>query len=175
MRKAVFLDRDGVVTRSVVRDGRPFAPTTLDDFEVLPGVLGSLTKLREAGFLNFVVTNQPDIATGKQSLSILAEMHDRLHSALDIDAIKVCTHVDADACQCRKPRAGMLFDLAREWRVDLKASWLVGDRWRDIEAGQAAGCRCCFIDYGYKERQPTLPFFLASSLPDATDLILRIE
>lgn len=173
MRRAVFLDRDGVITRSNVRGGRPYAPTTLDDFEVLPGVQIALQALRQAGYLNLVVTNQPDISTGKQSADVLATMHAQLLEELPIDAIRVCPHVDADGCACRKPSPGMLIDLAAEHNIDLTASWMVGDRWRDIAAGQTAGCRCCFIDYQYDERRPVEPYSLAQSLSDAVTVILE--
>jgi D-glycero-D-manno-heptose 1,7-bisphosphate phosphatase len=169
----VFLDRDGVITRSNVRDGRPYAPTTLDDFAVLPGVSQALQRLREAGYLNLVVTNQPDLSTGKQSVDVLDEMHTRLLGELAIDAIRVCEHVDAHGCDCRKPKPGMLVDLAKEWGVDLATSWMVGDRWRDIGAGQAAGCRCCFIECGYEEKRPDLPYIEVSSLAEAAEVILK--
>ena len=173
MRRAVFLDRDGVITRSNVRGGRPYAPTTLDDFEVLPGVSAALQKLRQAGYLNLVVTNQPDISTGKQSTDVLDAMHAHLLGELAIDAIRVCAHVDAHGCDCRKPKPGMLVDLAGEWGVDLATSWMVGDRWRDIGAGQAAGCRCCFIECGYEEKHPDPPYIAVGSLVEAAEVILK--
>lgn len=142
----MFLDRDGVINRSLVRDGKPFAPVKLDDLEILPGVADALLRLREAGFLNVVVTNQPDIATGKQTSDTLKEMHDHLMATLALDSIRVCPHVDADNCACRKPKAGLLIDAARELGIELGASFMVGDRWRDVAAGQIAGCKCLFVD-----------------------------
>ena len=171
-RRAVFLDRDGVINRSHVRDGRPFAPVSLDELEILPGVLQALQALRDAGFLNIVVTNQPDIATGKQSRETLDAMHSRLMDELPLDAIKVCAHVDTDGCSCRKPQPGLLLEVTRDFNIDLAASYLVGDRWRDIEAGQRTGCRCLFIDYGYAEKQPVKPYVAVKSLTEAADLIL---
>lgn len=161
------------MTRSLVRGGRPFAPTTVAEFEVLPGVPQALQRLRQAGFLNIVVTNQPDISTGKQSPDVLEEMHARLLGELAIDAIRVCTHVDADGCRCRKPKPGMLLDAAGEWEIDLGASWMVGDRWRDIGAGAAAGCRCCFIECGYEEKRPDPPYVQVDSLAQAVGFILQ--
>ena len=172
LRRAVFLDRDGVINRSLERDGRPYAPTSLADFEILPGVAESLLELRRCGYLNIVVTNQPDIKTGKQSPEVLQVMHERLLGGLALDAIQVCPHTDEDACPCRKPQPGMLFDAEQNFKIDLKASWMVGDRWRDIAAGQAAGCRCCFVDHGYTERQPEPPFHRVTSLPEAVALIV---
>ena len=132
---AIFLDRDGVINRSFVRAGKPFAPVSLDQLEILPGVAQALLKMREAGFLNIVVTNQPDIATGNLRHGVLDAMHSRLMNDLAIDSIRVCGHVDADNCACRKPRPGLLLDAARELDIDLAASYMVGDRWRDIAAG----------------------------------------
>jgi D-glycero-D-manno-heptose 1,7-bisphosphate phosphatase len=136
-------------------------------------VAESLLELRQHGFLNIVVTNQPDISTGAQSLDVLQEMHRRLLDSLAIDAIQMCVHTDEDHCSCRKPRPGMLQDAARNFEIDLEASWLIGDRWRDIAAGQAAGCQCLFIDYGYAERQPEPPFRIVASLPAAVPLIVE--
>ncbi len=173
MRRAVFLDRDGVLNRSMVRAGRPYAPTRLEEFEILPGVAECLLKLRGAGFVNIVVTNQPDLTTGKQSRDVLDAMHRRLCAELAIDAIRICEHIDADRCTCRKPLPGMILDAAQEWNVDLAESWMVGDRWRDIAAGQAAGCRCCFIDYGYDEKCPDPPYDKVHSLYQAVVVILQ--
>ena len=172
MRQAVFLDRDGVLNRSLIRDGRPFAPTRLEEFEILPGVPEALLRLRAAGFLNVVVTNQPDIATGKQQPEVLALMHSRLMSELAIDSIRVCGHVDADNCACRKPRPGLILDAARDLGIDLASSYLIGDRWRDIAAGQQAGCEAFFIDYAYAEKQPEKPYVAVKSLVDSVDRIL---
>ena len=172
LRRAVFLDRDGVINKSLIRNGRPYAPTALTDFEILPGVAGALLKLRRAGYLNIVVTNQPDIKTGKQSPEILQLMHERLAKELALDDIQCCPHTDEDQCTCRKPHPGMLLGAAERLQIDLSASWMIGDRWRDIAAGQAAGCHCCFIDHGYVERQPEPPFSRAASLPEAVDEIV---
>ena len=171
-RRAVFLDRDGVINRSIVVGGRPFAPVRPEELEILPGVAAALLELRKAGFLNIVVTNQPDIATGKQRPEALAEMHARLTSDLAIDDIRVCAHVDADNCACRKPKSGLLLDAAHEFNVNLAQSCLVGDRWRDIEAGQSAGCRCFFVDYGYDEKRPDMPFVAVKSLAEAAQIIV---
>ena len=174
LRRAVFLDRDGVINRSLIRDGRPYAPTVLADFEILPGVADALLKLHKAGYLNIVVTNQPDIKTGKQSVKVLQLMHERLLKELTLDDIQCCPHTDEDKCTCRKPHPGMLLDAAERLKIDLSASWMIGDRWRDIAAGQAAGCHCCFIDYGYVERQPEPPFSRAASLPEAVAEIIGL-
>ena len=173
MERAVFLDRDGVLNRSNLRNGRPCAPTSLEEFELLPGVTQAVGRLREAGFRLIVVSNQPDIATGKLSREILERMHERLRSWLPVDAIKVCCHVDENECACRKPKPGMLLEAAREWSIDLSRSFMVGDRWRDVSAGKAAGCRAIFVDYGYAETQVDQPDFVVASLLEAADIILE--
>lgn len=170
-RRAVFIDRDGVVNRGFVRNGKPYPPATLDEFEFLPGVETGLEGLRAAGFLIIVVTNQPDVATGVQRREIVEQMHDRIRQLLPVDDVRVCFHVDADECLCRKPRPGMLHDAATAWNVSLPDSFMVGDRWRDIEAGKAAGCSTVLIDYAYDERR-TEPDAVAATLMDASRLIL---
>jgi D-glycero-D-manno-heptose 1,7-bisphosphate phosphatase len=173
MRRAVFLDRDGVINRSLVRDGKPFAPVNAGEFEMLPGVADALRRLRQAGFLNIVVTNQPDISTGKQRQEDLDALHARLLTELDIDAIRVCSHVNHDGCTCRKPAPGLLLDAARDFGIDLGGSYMVGDRWRDVAAGQRAGCRnCFFIDYGYDEKRPEPPYIVVKSLENSVQYIL---
>jgi len=172
MRQAIFLDRDGVINRSFVRNGRPYAPTKLKDFEVLPNVAEALEELRRLGFLNIVVTNQPDLKSGIQSADSLEQMHRLLLDTLAIDAIEVCPHNDEDNCSCRKPRPGLILRAANRFDIDISESFMIGDRWRDVLAGQAAGCRCLFIDYGYSEKQPTQPFCRVESLPDAVSIIV---
>lgn len=167
------MDRDGVINQSVVRNGKPYPPDSLATMEILPGVRSALAALRAAGYLNIVVTNQPDVSTGKQTHDVLLSMHRMLGDCLAIDDFKVCTHVDADACHCRKPEPGMILEAATKWKIDLAASHMVGDRWRDIAAGQAAGCRCFFIDYSYSEKQPEMPFSRVTSLAEAAHLILN--
>lgn len=172
-RRAVFLDRDGVLNRAVVRDGKPYPPASLEELEILPGVAQALKELRAAGFLNIVVTNQPDVATGKQRREVVEAINARLSEELTLDAIKVCYHADADNCACRKPKPGMLLEAARELAVNLKESYLVGDRWRDVAAGNSAGCRVFFIDHGYKDKRPEKPYVSVQSLLDAVAFIRR--
>ena len=173
MRRAVFLDRDGVINRAVVRDGKPYAPTTIEEFELLPGVEHAIHALRNAGLLIIVTTNQPDVATGLQRQEIVEAMHDKLRAAKLSDDIKVCYHADADHCGCRKPQPGMLKEAARQWDIDLARSFMVGDRWRDVAAGKAVGCYTFFIDYGYRERLTDIPDAVIGSLEEATRLILQ--
>jgi D-glycero-D-manno-heptose 1,7-bisphosphate phosphatase len=167
VRAAVFLDRDGVINRAFVRAGKPYPPDTLEQFELLPGAAQAMRSLREAGFLVIVVTNQPDVATGKQSRDVVEAMHRQLRDAGLCDDILACFHTQADHCDCRKPRPGMLLEAARIWQIDLTASYMVGDRWRDVDAGNAAGCTSIFIDHGYTEPQPIHTERRAESLADA--------
>jgi D-sedoheptulose 7-phosphate isomerase len=173
-RRAVFLDRDGVINRAFVRDGKPFPPPTPQDLEVLPGVPEALHELKSHGYELLVVTNQPDVGRGKQSREALDAMHQGLRALLPLDDILVCCHTDKDECDCRKPMPGMLLEAARKHNIDLAASFMVGDRWRDIEAGYNAGCRTILIDYGYSERPPDRePDLRVSSLREAADWIIR--
>ena len=173
LNRAVFLDRDGVINRAVVRDGRSYPPATLAAFEILPGVKSSVRALRDAGYLVIVVTNQPDVATGVQDIRVVEAMHNLLRAEGLCDDIRVCYHTDADRCDCRKPKPGMLIQAARAWQIDLSASYMVGDRWRDVSAGKAAGCYTFFIDYKYREPLPDVPDAVVDSLEAASRKILR--
>jgi D-glycero-D-manno-heptose 1,7-bisphosphate phosphatase len=171
-RRAVFLDRDGVINRAVVRDGMPYPPGRAEDVEILPGVPEALSRLREAGFRLVVVTNQPDVARGTQRREVIDAMHASLAAALPLDEFRVCDHDDRDGCDCRKPMPGLLEAAARDAGLSLSASFMVGDRWRDVEAGRRAGCTTIFIDRDYAERRPERPDVTVASLPDAADWIL---
>lgn len=171
-RRAVFLDRDGVINRAVVRDGKPYPPVRVEDVDLLPGVADALRQLHEAGFRLVVVTNQPDVARGNQRREIVDAIHDRLGSVLPIDEFRVCPHDDGDGCVCRKPKPGLLVDAARAAGIDLSASFMVGDRWRDVEAGRRAGCTTIFIEHEYAERRPDEPDMIVRSLSEAADWIL---
>jgi D-glycero-D-manno-heptose 1,7-bisphosphate phosphatase len=140
-RAAVFLDRDGVLNRSVFRDGVASPPHTLGEFEFLPGVSRAVELLRGAGFVLVVVTNQPDIARGTQATSAVDALNDVVVRELGVDAVLVCPHDDADGCACRKPKPGLLFEAMERFEIVPERSFMVGDRWRDVAAGLAAGCR----------------------------------
>lgn len=173
MRPAVFLDRDGVLIRAIVRDGKPYPPASLTELEILPGVAEACTTLHKAGFLLIVVTNQPDVARGTQRQEVVEAMNQALRYHLPLDDIRACYHDDADHCSCRKPEPGVLLQAAQEWNIDLSASFMVGDRWKDIAAGRRAGCRTIFVDYHYAERRPYHPDHRVGSLLEAVDWILR--
>jgi D-glycero-D-manno-heptose 1,7-bisphosphate phosphatase len=173
MKRAVFLDRDGVINRAVPREGKPYPPASVAEFELLPGVAEACAQLKAAGFLLVVATNQPDVGRGTQRREAVEEMHAAMHAALPIDRVEVCYDRGQGApSEFRKPAPGMLLRAAHELGIDLAQSWMVGDRWRDIDCGAAAGCRTVFIDHGYDEvlRQP--PDFRAANLRDAAEIIL---
>ncbi len=172
MRRAVFLDRDGTVNRAEIRAGRSYPPATTEEFCLLPGADEAIASLRAGGYVVVVVTNQPDVATGVQTRFTVEAMHDRLRDLTAVDDIRVCYHVDADGCACRKPRPGMLLEAARAWGVDLRESWMVGDRWRDVEAGLAAGCRTVWIRTALDERAATGHHVEVDSLLEASRVIL---
>ncbi len=170
-RRAIFLDRDGVLNRVLIRNGRPFPPLSLAEVEIPPDVPIALSRLRTAGFLLIVVTNQPDVARGIQRLKVVESINAALAQELPLDAFRVCYHDDSDNCECRKPAAGLLLATAREMRLDLTASFMIGDRWRDIEAGRRAGCTTILIDRGYAEHRPTNFHVRVRSLAEAADYI----
>jgi D-glycero-D-manno-heptose 1,7-bisphosphate phosphatase len=170
MKKAVFLDRDGVINAAVVRHGRPYPPSSVDEVEILPGVPEALARLREAGYAVVVVTNQPDIARGKTTPEAVEAIHASMRATLGLDDIRVCPHDDGDACVCRKPKPGLLL---RAPLYDLSRSVMVGDRWRDIEAGRSAGCGVTIlVDYGYDEAIPHEPDARVGSLAEAVGWLL---
>jgi D-glycero-D-manno-heptose 1,7-bisphosphate phosphatase len=171
-RPAVFLDRDGVLNEVEVRDGRPHPPADAEHLKLLPGVERACETLRAAGLPLIVVTNQPDIGRGTTDVAQVARINERLRESLDLDEIIVCPHDDVDDCPCRKPRPGMLLDAAARHGIDLAASVMVGDRWRDIEAGKAAGTKTVFIDRGYRERQPIDPDLTVRELDEGIPWIL---
>lgn len=172
-RRAVFLDRDGVINRAVVRDGKPYPPANPDALVILDGVADALERLSEADYMLIVVTNQPDVARGTQTIEEVEAIHQKLHDELPLDEIIACCHDDADDCDCRKPKPGALREAAKRHGINLKKSFMIGDRWRDVEAGQRAGTTVYFIDYGYAEQQPQQPFIRVRSLAEAADRILE--
>jgi D-glycero-D-manno-heptose 1,7-bisphosphate phosphatase len=171
--RAVFLDRDGVLVVPIFRDGRSYAPTSLEQFHLYPDAAASLERLRHAGFHVVVVTNQPDVGAGRMLRSTVEKMHARMREALSIDVVKVCYHTREDACACRKPLPGMLLEAAAELHIDRGRSYMIGDRASDISAGSAAGCRTIFVERGYiAEPSPAGADWVVHSLGEATTSIL---
>jgi len=171
---AVFLDRDGVLVRAVPGHGPPRSASTVDELELLPDAVEACTALKAAGYALVLVTNQPEIARGTLDAEIVARQNDVLREAVPLDDVVVCPHDDADGCDCRKPNPGMLLAAADRLGVDLAASFMVGDRWRDVEAGHAAGCRVVFVDHDYDERLQSEPDAVVASVGDAARWILAL-
>lgn len=174
-RRALFLDPDGVLNVAPQVDGLPTSPATVAAMEIIPGVEEACARLKAAGFLLVMVTNQPDIANAKTTRSKVDAINRALQARLGLDAIYVCPHNDRDNCECRKPKPGLLLTAARRWNIDLAASYMIGDRWRDVEAGRAAGCRTVFVDHGYRERRPQADMITTSLAAVAPMLVADVR
>ena len=175
MNKAIFLDRDGVINKSFVKNGLPFSPPSFNELKILTGVKESIFRLQKLNFICLVVTNQPDVSRGKIEKKTVIKMNNYLKKELKLDDIFVCYHDDHDNCKCRKPKPGLLLEAAMKWNVDLKKSYMVGDRWKDVDAGKCAGCKTIFIDYSYKETKPKEPDFTTDSLLGAVHIIEKFK
>lgn len=173
IKKAVFLDRDGVLTRSLIRKGKGYAPQTLAEFEILSDAEEACSLMKKAGYLLIVVTNQPDVGRGLIPLEVMEEMHRRLQQALPLDEILSCTDPSETPGPRRKPAPGMLLEAGAHWDIDFRASFIVGDRKSDLEAGVAVGCRGIFIDRNYAEPKPPRPAATCGSLLEAARWILQ--
>jgi D-glycero-D-manno-heptose 1,7-bisphosphate phosphatase len=170
---AVFLDRDGVLNRNFLRGGKTRPPSSLAELEILPGVPEAARQLADAGFALVVVTNQPDVARGATTLAGVEEINSAIRSAMPLLDVFTCCHDDADNCACRKPRPGMLFEAARRWRLDLNRSFLVGDRWSDVAAGQAAGCRTVLVHTPHSGAERCRPDHTVTDLTEAAQWIIH--
>jgi D-glycero-D-manno-heptose 1,7-bisphosphate phosphatase len=171
---AVFLDRDGIINRAMVRKGKPYPPARLDDFEILPGSIASLSRLADFGCVLIGVTNQPDVARGTQSREMVESFNALIQSRLPVREIFVCYHDNTDNCDCRKPRPGLILQARDKYELDLSNSWMVGDRWKDIAAGQAVGLKTIFVDYHYAEAYKGAPAdFTVEDTVYLADIILK--
>lgn len=175
LRRAVFLDRDGVLNRAIVRDGKPYPPASLAELDITEEAIDACTLLRGQGFALVCITNQPDIARGTACRDDIDAMNARVQQTLQLDRVLVCPHDDATECQCRKPRPGLLLAAAQDLGIALDASVMIGDRWRDVEAGRAAGCRTVFIDRNYREKRPAAPDYTTPSLREAAHWVLALS
>jgi D-glycero-D-manno-heptose 1,7-bisphosphate phosphatase len=171
LRTAVFLDRDGTLNRTEVRDGAPRPPNDVEELEILPGVREALERLKRAGLLLVVVTNQPDVARGSLDRRSVEQLHTLLRRRLPLDAIYCCFHDDLDDCPCRKPRPGLLVEAAARFGIELSGSFMVGDRWRDVEAGQRAGCTTVLLRQPYSGATRAPADFEAADLAEAAEII----
>lgn len=167
MKPGVFLDRDGVINEPIIRNARPYPPCNISELVIISGAKAAIEMIFQLGFEVVVVTNQPDISRGKTNASVVDEINHQISRETGIHHFRICPHDDSDQCKCRKPLPGLILNAATELEIDLSRSFLVGDRWRDIEAGNRAGCKCIFIDYGYDESKPQGDFVTVGSLMEA--------
>ena len=172
-KKAVFLDRDGVINRAIIIGGKPYSPMRFQDFQLIETAESCVNRLKSAGYFVAIVTNQPEVSRGNMRLDELDKIHNFLTETLSIDEIKVCPHDDVDQCTCRKPKPGMLLSASMDHELNLASSFMVGDRWKDIAAGNAAGCKTIWLNNEYLERQPENMHYSANCLEDAVDIILE--
>lgn len=172
MNRAIFLDRDGVINKVIMKNGNPYSPRKFEEFELLPGIKTVLINFKNNGFQNIIVTNQPDIARNLMEWDELNKIHDYIRKELPIDDIRICPHDDSYNCECRKPKPGMLYKAAGDFDIDLKKSFVIGDRWKDIEAGRCAGCNTILINAVYNK--DVSADFKVNDLLEACDLIFAI-
>ena len=175
MKKAVFLDRDGVINKAIIKDGKPLSPNSLSELEILPGVRQSIVKLKKLNFVCLVVTNQPNVSRKKIDKNSVIQMNNFLKNEIALDDIFVCYHDDSDNCNCRKPKPGLLLQAEKKWNVDFKKSFMIGDRWRDIQAGEKVGCKTIYLDYNYKDIKPKNPDFITHKLLNAVYIIEKLQ
>lgn len=173
VKRAVFLDRDGVLNEAIVRNGKPYPPTSVGELIIPADVPDALNILQAEGFLLIGATNQPDVARGTTTKKAVLEINDILTQTLNLTEIRTCFHDDIDQCTCRKPRPGLLTKAAIDFAIDLQQSFMIGDRYKDIEAGFNAGCKTIWLRRHYLEKEPAQPAdFIASTLMEATVWIL---
>ena len=170
---AVFLDRDGVITKSININGKGYAPKILKDFKIFPTAIKAVNKLKKAGFFVFVVTNQPDIGNGLVPKNRIILMHKILKKKMKLDEIVTCPHKQNAKCYCRKPKPGMILSLAKKYKINLKKSFMVGDRAIDIKAGKLAKCRTIYIKQNYIEKKPKDQEATFSTLLEASKYIIK--
>lgn len=171
-KKALFLDRDGVINQLIIRNGKAQAPYTPEEFSLYPGVEEAFLRLKETDYLKIIVTNQPDVSRGWVKVESVEAINKRIKEILPIDDIKICYHTNADLCLCRKPMPGMLIEAAKEWEIDLKKSYMIGDRYGDIAAGVAAGCITVLVGPGDEQGNYPSPDFRVESLLEGVKLII---
>jgi D-glycero-D-manno-heptose 1,7-bisphosphate phosphatase len=171
--KAIFLDRDGVLNKAIIRNKKPYPPSCLSELEIIPGVYEGLQLLKHSGFKLIVISNQPDVSRGTLKIESVNEINNSIIEQLKIDEVICCFHDDIDNCDCRKPKTGMILEALKKWDIDLSLSYLIGDRWRDIETAKNIGVPSILINYDYDEKKVSADFE-CSNLEEAANFILKI-
>jgi D-glycero-D-manno-heptose 1,7-bisphosphate phosphatase len=146
MKRCVFIERDGILNEVRVGPKNQIAPLTLEEFKVNASAVAPLRRLKSAGFVLIVTTNQPGLSRGYQSRHELDRMHDLVRRTFPVDDILVCPHDENDHCPCRKPRPGLLIEAAFKWHVNLDHSFVISDKWQDAEAARTAGCTSLLVN-----------------------------
>lgn len=172
MNKAIFFDRDGVINRSIIKNNKPYPPKNLEELELIDGIHLLMWRLKQKGFLIFVITNQPDVSRGTQTKSMVEALNTNIKKELPINEIFTCYHDDKNNCECRKPKSGFILQAKDKYDIDLKQSFVIGDRWKDIQAGKSAGCLTIFIDYGYDEELKCKPDYKVKNIKEIEGVIL---
>ena len=173
--KAIFWDRDGVLNKVIMRNGKPSSPWCIEEFEILPDVKRCLEKTKEMGFLNIVFTSQPDISRGLLKTEELEKIHRIISETLLVDEIKFCPHDDKDNCECRKPKPGLIVEAVKKWSIDLDKSYVVGDSWKDIKAGKSAGCKTFLLRREYNKDYKEDYDFEINSLKQMVEIIKNLN
>lgn len=174
VKRAIFLDRDGVINKVIFRGEKVSSPWKLEEFEFLPEIKETLEKFKEMGFLNIVVSNQPDVKRGFLQIEELERMNQVLKENLPIEEIRICPHDDNDNCSCRKPKPGLILEAAKKYGIDLSQSFLIGDGWKDVEAGRAAGCKVILIKTDYNQNIQKGCDFVVNNLKEALNIIKNL-
>jgi D-glycero-D-manno-heptose 1,7-bisphosphate phosphatase len=157
-RQAVFLDRDGILNKSIIKQGKPYPPENLEEVVIHDEVKQGIRLLKNEGLLLIMITNQPDIARNKTTEKNVNSINNFVKHILNLDDIFMCVHDDNDNCNCRKPKPGMIIDAQKKWNIELNGSFLVGERWKDISAGKKMNLITFFLDLGYKEKKVDADF-----------------
>lgn len=171
--KAVFFDRDGVLNQAIVKNGKPYPPYSLDDLIITHDAIEALAQLKHIGFVLIGITNQPDVSRQQTDKHLVEKINNKILTVLPLEEIFVCYHDDQDFCTCRKPKPGLIFFAAQKYNINLQESFMIGDRWRDIDAGRNASCKTIWLDCGYQEKQPTQMDYTVKNLLEAVGHILR--
>jgi D-glycero-D-manno-heptose 1,7-bisphosphate phosphatase len=171
-RKAVFLDRDGVLNEVAMGSGKPRSPSSLKEFRIVPHAREALLRLKAAGYLLILITNQPEVARGTQQRDFVEDLHRRLRTSLELNDVRVCFHDDEHRCQCRKPEPGLLLLAAKDWNIQMSKSYMIGDRWKDVEAGRRAGCRTVLLHRPYNTQDDAAGGHCALSFESAVEWVL---